>query len=85
MAVNKIKSLGFFCRQRSFWDTKAFTSVGSRKTEAVPSVVMHREFVGDSSDLREKWSVQTSFFPFLSLAVPSTHPRTELLSILDNF
>ena len=41
MAVNKIKSLGFFCRQRSFWDTKTFTSGGSRKTEAVPSVVMH--------------------------------------------
>ena len=29
-------------------------------------------------------SGRASFFPFLSLAVPSTHPGTELLSVLDN-
>lgn len=78
MAVNKIKSLGFLCRQGSFWNTKTFSSVGSRKIEAVPSVMMHWEFVGGSSDLREKWSVaepHSSLF-FLWQCPPPTQEQS---------
>ena len=78
MAVNKIKSLGFFCRQGSFWDTKTLSSVGSRKIEAFPSVEMHWEFVGGSSDLREKWSVaepHSSLF-FLWQCPPPTQEQS---------
>lgn len=74
MACNKIKSLGLFCMQRTFWDIKAFALSRKQENRSHPQC---QDFTENLLGLKRPESImvsgRASFFPFLSLAVPSTH------------